>query len=72
MRCCCCLFDDITRTIRRKAREKDEAFAEFQSQTGIFPFAAIVFGKTRLEVSEIKWPFVAVALAAYVVAILLH
>jgi len=57
---------------RRKAREKDEGFAEVQSQTGVFPFAAIVFGKTRLEISEIKWPFVAVALAAYVAAIMLH
>ena len=57
---------------RRKAREKDESFAEFQSQTSIFPFAGIVFGKTRLELGEIKWPAAAVALAAYAVAIILH
>ena len=57
---------------RRKARENDEAFASFQTQTGIFPFAAIVFGKTRLEMGEFKWPVVGVALVVYVAAIILH
>ena len=57
---------------RRKAREKDASFATFQSQTSIFPFAAIVFGKTRLEISELKWPFVAVTVVAYIAAIILH
>jgi uncharacterized membrane protein len=57
---------------RRKAREKGEAYEAFQRRTGVFPFAAILQGKTGLEVKEWRWPFLLFALLAFVAAILLH
>jgi uncharacterized membrane protein len=57
---------------RRKAREKGEDYVAFQSQTGIFPFAAIVQGKTGLAAKDLKMPFVIFAVLAFVSALLVH
>jgi uncharacterized membrane protein len=57
---------------RRKAREKGEDYVAFQRQTGIFPFAAIVQGKMRLEAKDLSLPLVIIAVLAFVAAILGH
>ncbi len=57
---------------RKVALEKGEPFAKFADQTSVFPFAAIVTGKSQLKVDEISKPIVLVSLAAYIAAILLH
>jgi uncharacterized membrane protein len=57
---------------KRKAREKGEAYVTFQGQTSIFPFAAVVQGKTRLEAKDFSIPFVVIAVLAFVSAFLFH
>ncbi len=57
---------------RRIAREKGEMFKAFQEKTGIFPFAAILKGKNNLKFTEIKKPFVLLAFALFIFAILMH
>ncbi len=57
---------------RRKAREKGEPYAAFQQETSVFPFAAILKGRNRLETGEPRIPFVIFALLAFVSAILVH
>jgi uncharacterized membrane protein len=57
---------------QRKVREKGEAYAAFQNQTGVFPFAAIVQGKTKFETKDFSIPFVVIAVLAFVSAFLLH
>jgi len=57
---------------RRKAREKGEPYSAFQKETSIFPFAAIISKKTRIEVSELRPIFVGISIAAYIAVILLH
>lgn len=57
---------------RRKVREKGEPYVAFQEKTGVVPFAAILSGKTRLEVGEIRWPFAVLAVVGYLAVVLLH
>ncbi len=57
---------------RRKVREKGDDYVAFQRRTGIFPFAAILQGKTRLEAGDLSKPLVILAVLAYVAAILGH
>ena len=57
---------------RRKVREKGEGYVAFQRQTGIFPFAAIVQGKTRLAVTDLRMAFVIIAVLAFAAALVLH
>lgn len=57
---------------RRKAREKGESYVTFQEQTSAIPFAAIISGKTKLELGEIRLPFAVMAVVVYVAVILLH
>lgn len=57
---------------RRKAREKGEPYVAFQKETSVLPFAAIVQGKTRLEVKGSSIAFLVVAVLAFVSAILFH
>ncbi len=49
----------------RKAREKGEAFAEYARKTSVFPFAAVVRGKTRLDPTEISVSLLVVASLIY-------
>jgi uncharacterized membrane protein len=57
---------------QRKAREKGEAYKAFQRETGIFPFAAILQGKTAFVAKELRVPFVIIAVLAFVAAIVVH
>ena len=57
---------------RRKIREKGKTFIDFQKETSIFPFSAILSGTTRLQMSEFRSLFIAIALAAFITVILLH
>ncbi|HUT54261.1 MAG TPA: NnrU family protein [bacterium] len=57
---------------RRKARERGEEFKEFQKKTSILPFAAVITGKTKLELSELSVPLPAIALAAFIIVLFLH
>jgi len=57
---------------RRIAREKGESLRSFLEQTGIFPFSAIIKGKTKLALREFSLGFVALAVVAYVVVLLFH
>jgi len=56
----------------RKARELGEPFEAFRRQTSVFPFAAILQGRNRLETGEFSRPLLIAALVAYLAAILLH
>jgi len=57
---------------QRKAREKGEAYTAFQGETGVFPFAAIVQGKTTFAAKDLRMPFVIIAVLAFVGAIVVH
>jgi len=57
---------------QRKAREKGEAFSTFQEQTSVLPFAAIIRGKTKLELKEFSLLLVTIAVATFVVFIFIH
>jgi uncharacterized membrane protein len=57
---------------QRKAREQDEALLAFREQTGVFPFAAILRGKTRFDAGEFNRLLLIGAVVAYLAAILLH
>ena len=57
---------------RRKVRELGEAYVAFQNETGVFPFAAIVRGKTKFEAKEFSIPLVVIAVLAFVSAIVFH
>jgi len=57
----------------RKARESgDASFKAFREQTSVFPFVAILRGKTRFDAGEFSRPLLIAAVVAYVAAILLH
>jgi uncharacterized membrane protein len=57
---------------RRKAREKGEDYVAFQRETSVFPFAAILRGKTTLEAKDLRMPFLIFAVLAFVAALLVH
>ena len=57
---------------RRKARELGAPYLEFQKKTSIFPFAAIVSGKTRLEPGELNRIVLIGVIVVFVTVILLH
>jgi uncharacterized membrane protein len=57
---------------QRKAREMGEEYIAFQQQTGVFPFAAIVQGKTGLTAKDLRLPFVIIAVLAFVAALVVH
>ena len=57
---------------QRMARQKGEPFLAFRKQTSVFPFAAILSGKTRLETGEFNRIVLAGIVVAYVAVILLH
>jgi uncharacterized membrane protein len=57
---------------RRKARERGDEFKQFQQQTSILPFAAVITGKTKLELSELSVPLLAIAAAAFIIILFLH
>jgi uncharacterized membrane protein len=57
---------------RRKAREQGEPFRIFQSRTSVFPFAAILQGKTGFVAGELSRPLLVTAVAAFLAALLLH
>ncbi len=57
---------------RRLARERGDAFRKFQGETSIFPFAAVVRGKTRLAWDELSFPLVVLGALAFVALVLFH
>jgi uncharacterized membrane protein len=57
---------------RRKAREHGEPFRNFQRRTSVFPFAAILRGKTGFAPGEMSRPLLVTAVAAFLAALLLH
>jgi uncharacterized membrane protein len=57
---------------RRKAQEGDEAFQAFRQQTSVFPFWAVLRGKTTLEAGELSLPLLLIGLLAFVGLVLLH
>jgi len=57
---------------RRKAREKGDEFKEFQKKTSILPFAALVQGKTRLELRDFSFIVLVIVLIAFVAMLYLH
>jgi len=57
---------------RRKAREKGEAYRALQEKTSIFPFAAIIRGKTTLEPGQFSLPLILIAVIAFLVVLFLH
>lgn len=57
---------------RRKAAELGESFQQLQEQTSIIPFAAILAGRTKLVLSELKLPLVLIAVALFVVLLIFH
>lgn len=50
---------------RRKSREDARGFREFQAQTSVLPFVAILSGRTRLERSELSLPMILAAALAF-------
>jgi uncharacterized membrane protein len=57
---------------RRKANAGDEAFLAFRRETSVFPFAAILFRKTRPALSELSLPLLIIGLAAFAALIVFH
>jgi uncharacterized membrane protein len=57
---------------RRKVREKGDSYVAFREQTSAIPFAAIISGKTRLEIGEIRLPFAVAAVVVYLAVAMLH
>lgn len=43
---------------RRKTRQATAGFREFRARTSVFPFAAILTGRTRLEPAELSVPLI--------------
>ncbi len=56
---------------RKKALEP-ERFRTFFSETSLIPFAAVLSGRTRLEVSELPWYGIAIGFAAAVAMFMIH
>ena len=57
---------------RRVARERREEFRAFADETSIFPFAAVVIGRTRLEPGELSLPLVILGVAAFAALVVFH
>ena len=56
----------------RKSRELGEQYAEFKSQTSVFPFAAILTGKNKLDLSEFNKPLLIASVVIYVLLVIFH
>lgn len=57
---------------RRKAREAAPGFREFQTQTSIFPFAAVLAGRNRFEPRELSVPLMLLGALGFAVVALFH
>lgn len=49
----------------RKKANHDEKWQEFYSSTSTLPFAAILSGKTKLQLSELNWVAMVIGIALY-------
>jgi uncharacterized membrane protein len=58
--------------LRRAARADDEAWARFEQQTSVVPFAAIASGRQKLVLAELGLWRVALGLAGWAVMLALH
>jgi uncharacterized membrane protein len=56
----------------RKLTEKGEGYREFVRQTSVVPFAALIVGKTKLEVDDIAFPLFVIAVVAFVALVVFH
>ena len=56
----------------RKAKEKGESFVAFREQTSVLPFAALIRGRTKLELSEFSLPLIIIAIIGFLAFIFLH
>jgi uncharacterized membrane protein len=57
---------------RRKAVELGEPYQELQKQTSIVPFAAILSGRNRLVLGELKLPLILIAVVLFAVFLYFH
>lgn len=57
---------------RRKRREGGDQMTAFLRETSVIPFAAILFRRQRLVLSEFAWPMVVLGTAIWMVLILFH
>jgi len=56
----------------RIAKRRGEGFQRFRKATSVLPFVAVLRGRTRLEPSELPWPMVGVAVAAWLALVVFH
>ena len=57
---------------RRMIQQKGEEYRAFTRETGIFPFAAIIQGKTKAELKELSLPMILIAVAGWIALIIFH
>lgn len=57
---------------RRLLAERGEAFRVFAAETSVLPFAAILGGRNRLVLGELKLPVLAVAVALFAATLWFH
>ena len=55
-----------------KSLDKDPAVQDFLSKTGVIPFWAIIRGRNKLVLSELKIKFIGMAIIAYIVTVVIH
>lgn len=56
----------------RIARERGEVMAEFRRTTSVLPFAAIIRGRTTLDLGELPWPMIVLAVIAWGALVWFH
>jgi uncharacterized membrane protein len=56
----------------RLKKTRGDDFAEFCRQTSVFPFVAILRGKTKFRADEIAFPLFLIGVVAYVVLVVFH
>ncbi len=57
---------------KRKSRELDTDFAEYKITTSVFPFAAILLGRTKLDRDEFNRPLLLVCLIIWLGVFIFH
>ena len=63
-------MDDDIRPFRIEAT--DTELDDLRRSTSVLPFAAVLLGRTKIELSELPWPMIAIAVVAWVLVAFFH
>ena len=55
-----------------KSLDKDPAVQDFLNKTSVVPFWAILRGRNKLVLAELKIKFIGIALAAFIFSVFIH